>query len=93
MEAGLKVNAKKSFFGKAELKYLGYWITRDGIQPISKKVEVIKNLAPPLKKCGLCRFIGMVNYYHNMWIRCSDVLTPLAHLMSKDAKWQAVDRN
>ncbi len=26
-EAGLKVNAKKSFFGKSELKYLGYWIT------------------------------------------------------------------
>ena len=26
-EAGLKVNAKKSFFGRGELEYLGYWIT------------------------------------------------------------------
>ena len=26
-QAGLKVNAKKSFFAKAELEYLGYWIT------------------------------------------------------------------
>ena len=26
-EAGLKVNAKKSFFGRSELEYLGYWIT------------------------------------------------------------------
>ena len=26
-DAGLKVNAKKSFFGRAELEYLGYWIT------------------------------------------------------------------
>jgi hypothetical protein len=26
-EAGLKVNAKKSFFGKEELEYLGYWIS------------------------------------------------------------------
>ncbi len=32
--AGLKVNAKKSFFGKGELEYLGYWITREGIQPV-----------------------------------------------------------
>ncbi len=30
----------------------------------------------------------MVNYYYDMWIRCSDVLTLLTHLMSKDAKWQ-----
>jgi hypothetical protein len=47
LQAGLKVNAKKSFFGRTELEYLGYWITRDGIQPVSKKVEAIKNIAPP----------------------------------------------
>ena len=46
-QAGLKVNAQKSFFGRSELEYLGYWITRDGIQPVAKKVEVIKNIAPP----------------------------------------------
>ena len=26
-DAGLKVNAQKSFFGRDELEYLGYWIT------------------------------------------------------------------
>jgi hypothetical protein len=36
-DAGLKVNARKSFFGKEELEYLGYWIMRAGIQPIAKK--------------------------------------------------------
>ena len=41
----VKINAKKSFFGREELKYLGYWISRKGIQPISKKVEAIKNFA------------------------------------------------
>ena len=35
--AGLKVNAKKSFFARSELEYLGYWITREGIQPLQKK--------------------------------------------------------
>src|SRR5210317_2092281 len=43
--AGLKVNATKSYFAKHELEYLGYWITRDGIQPVSKKVEAIQNIA------------------------------------------------
>jgi hypothetical protein len=68
-EAGLKVNAKKSFFGKDKLEYLGYWITRKGIQPVSKKVEAIKNIAPPTTKRELRQFIGIVNYYQDMWIR------------------------
>jgi hypothetical protein len=27
-EAGLKINATKSFFARSKLEYLGYWITR-----------------------------------------------------------------
>ena len=49
-EAGLKINAKKSFFARTELEYLGYWITRDGIRPTSKKINAINNIAPPKTK-------------------------------------------
>ena len=43
-KAGLKVNARKSFFAQPKLEYLGYWITRDGIQPQPKKIEgIVKN--------------------------------------------------
>ena len=87
-EAGLKVNAKKLFFARTELEYLGYWITRDGIRPTSKKVDAISNIAPPKTKKELCSFIGMVNYYCDMWIRRSHVLAPLAALTSKTAKWK-----
>ena len=48
-EAGLKINASKSSFCQTELEYLGYWITRHGIQPVAKKAEAIlkiKELAP-----------------------------------------------
>jgi len=48
--AGLKVNAKKSIFGKSELEYLGYWITREGIQPMPKKVQAIFAIQPPKDK-------------------------------------------
>ena len=74
-EAGLKVNAKKSFFAKPELEYLGYWITRQGIQPVQKKVKAIEDIATPTDKRQLRRFIGMVNYYRDMWIRRSDLPT------------------
>ena len=36
-EAGLKVNANKSFFGRSELEYLGFWITRKGIMHYLRK--------------------------------------------------------
>jgi hypothetical protein len=90
-EAGLKVNARKSFFAKTELEYLGYWITRDGIQPLAKKVEAIKAMTEPNTKSELRKFIGMVNYYRDMWIRRSHTLAPLTKLCSKEAKWQWTD--
>jgi RNase H-like domain found in reverse transcriptase/Reverse transcriptase (RNA-dependent DNA polymerase)/Integrase zinc binding domain len=86
-DSGLKVNANKSFFGKPELEYLGYWITRNGIQPVTKKIDAILNIDVPKTKRELRRFIGMVNYYRDMWIRRSDILCPLTKLVSNSAKW------
>jgi hypothetical protein len=45
-ETGLKINANKSHFAVSENEYLGYWITRNGIQPVPKKVEAIQCIAP-----------------------------------------------
>ena len=67
-DAGLKVNAKKSFFAWTELEYLGYWITREGIQPLPKKVEAMHKIAEPKTCKELRRFIGMVNYYQDITI-------------------------
>ena len=92
-KAGLKVNAKKSFFGQHELEYLGYWITRQGIQPCQSKVTAIQQLAAPKTKKELRKFIGMVNYYRDMWIRRSDVLAPLAALTSKSTPWKWTEQH
>ena len=41
-EVGLKVNANKSHFAEFEIEYLGYWITRQGIQPLPKRSKLCK---------------------------------------------------
>ena len=87
-KAGLKVNAKKSFFARSELEYLGYWITREGIQPVTKKVDALLRIAEPKNRKELRQFIGIINYYRDMWVRRSHVLAPLARLTSKTVKWQ-----
>ena len=58
-DAGLKVNAQKLFFGRTELEHLGFWITQDGVQPLPKKVEAIKNIAMPKNKKDIRSFVGI----------------------------------
>ena len=86
-QAGLKVNAKKSFFARSELEFLGYWISRDGIQPVKEKVAAIMNIDEPKNRRQLRSFIGIVNYYRDMWFRRSHILAPLAALTSNSTKW------
>ena len=59
--AGLKINASKSCFAAHELEYLGFWISRDGIQPLAAKVDAIKKMAKPKNRRALRSFIKMIN--------------------------------
>ena len=34
----IKCNIDRSFFGKTEMEYLGFQVTRDGVKPINKKI-------------------------------------------------------
>ena len=76
--AGLKVNAAKSFFCTHEIEYLGYILTRDGIKPQHKKVQAILTLNPPNSVKELRSFLRMVQYYRDMWAKRSEMLAPLS---------------
>jgi hypothetical protein len=80
--AGLKVNADKSKFCAHETEYLGYILTRDGIKPQTNKIEAILAINPPTNVKELRRFLGMVQYYRDMWMRRSEMLAPLTDLSS-----------
>jgi hypothetical protein len=45
--AVMRVNISKSKFFAEQVEYLEYWITRQGIQPMSNKVEAILNIQAP----------------------------------------------
>ncbi len=59
-DAGLKVIAAKSTFCALEIEYLGYVLTRDGIEPQSNKVQAILAIKPPTGVKQLRHFLGMV---------------------------------
>ena len=73
-KANFRARVDKCFFARPELEYLGYIITRSGIQPQPKKVEAIVRLQAPKTRKQLRHFLGMVNYYRDMWRRRSHTL-------------------
>jgi hypothetical protein len=72
--AGKRVNISKSKFFAVQIEYLGYWITRQGIQPMRNKVEAILNIKMPKKRKELRQFIDIVNYYRDMWFCRNEIL-------------------
>ncbi len=92
-DAGLKVNAAKSLFDAHEIEYLGYILTRKGIKPQPKKMQVILTLSPPNKVKELRHFLGMVQYYRDMWARCSEMLAPLTDLLGECGEMKITKMN
>ncbi len=87
-KAGLKVNLKKSFIANTKLKYLRYWITRGSIKQLTKKVDATQKLAAPKTCQKLHSLIGLLNYYHDMWLKRSELLAPLLALLSTKIKYK-----
>jgi hypothetical protein len=76
-KAGLRINTDKSTFCTITTEYLSYTLTREGIKPQNNKVQAILALKPPTNVKELRRFLGMVQYYRDMWIQRSKMLAPL----------------
>ena len=56
------------------MEYLGSWVTHIGIKPPDKKIETINNMTPTTTRKAFNKFIGLVNYYNNVWARLSHML-------------------
>jgi hypothetical protein len=87
--AGLKVNAAKSFF----IEYLSYMLTRGGIKPQIKKVQAILAIKPPNNVKELRHFLGMVQYYRDMWAKRSEMLARLSDLVGECGETKSTRKN
>jgi len=92
-EAGLKVNAAKSCFCTHEIEYLSYILTRGGIKPQQKKVQAILALNPLNNVKELRHFLGMVQYYRDMWAKCSEMLAPSSDLVGECRETKTTRKN
>jgi hypothetical protein len=70
-------------FCALEIEYLRYVLTRDGVKPQSNKVQAILAIKPPTGVRQLRHFLGMVQYYRDLWARQSNMLAPLTLLIGE----------
>jgi hypothetical protein len=85
-EKGFRANLRKSFFMQKQVEYLGWLLTTNGLKPQPKKIKAMKRIQPPKNTKQLKMFLGMVNFYRNLWPKRSETLAPLNKIASKHGK-------
>ena len=60
---GITINRQKTRFGLPKVKYLGHWVTTQGILPLPDRISAIRDVPVPGSKVQLQRYRGMINYY------------------------------
>ena len=86
-EKGLKINKNKCQFMLSEIKFLGYRLNKQGLQPQPEKVNAIKLAPQPENVSQLRAYLGLVNYYSKFVPNLSQTLAPLNKLLKKNEKW------
>ena len=68
-------------------------LTREGIKPQPKKVQAVLTLKPPTNVKELRHFLGMVQYYQDMWAKRSEMLAPLTDLVGECGETKTTRKN
>lgn len=83
---GLKLNPGKCVLGKNSVKFLGCFITAEGVRPLPDKVEAIANFPKPETISQLRRFLAMINFYRRFLPHAAKMQIPLNGLLTNCKK-------
>ena len=76
------MNADKHSFGLDEINSLVNIVTPEGFKPDPKKIKAIQGMERPTTVTEVRRFIGMIQYYRDLWPKRSHTLQPFTAVSS-----------
>ena len=82
-EAGLRLKPSKCHFALPQVQYLGYLISKDGVQPDPSKVKAVTSYPTSSNATEVREFLGIANYYQRFVEGFSATATPLYQLTRK----------
>ena len=87
--SNLKLSTTKCCLCQTDVTYLGYVVTRNGIEPDPKKIEAVWSWPVPLNVQELHSFLGLCSYYRRFVRDFAKMAKPLHSLTQKNAsfKW------
>ena len=81
-EFGIIINPTKCVLGVPSLHFLGHLLDSQGIRPLEEKVAAVQSFVQPESRSNLCKFVGLINFYHCFIPNCTRILQPLNSLLS-----------
>lgn len=90
-EFNLKIQIDKCKFFAKSTEYLGHVLTRDGIKPNEKKIEVIRNIHLPKTPKQIKSFLGITGYYRKFIKDYAKVAQPMTKYLKKNNKLNLED--
>ena len=77
----------KCEFLQKEVEFLSHTVSAAGLQPNSKKVEVVKQHPVPKDRSELKSYLGICNYYRKFIEGFAKIAHPLHDLLKKDVPY------
>ncbi|GFT27342.1 retrovirus-related Pol polyprotein from transposon 17.6 [Trichonephila clavipes] len=83
----LHANRDKCYFACDRVKYLGFWITKDGIEANQEKISAIQKTPVPTNVKEVQSLIQTCSWFRRYIPNFADIARPLSSLTKNEVQW------
>ncbi|KAJ8579185.1 hypothetical protein ON010_g6 [Phytophthora cinnamomi] len=83
-DAGLTLKLKKCNFAMSSMEDLGHELSADGVRPLHRLVNAVRDFPTPVNAKGIKRFVHLAGYYRRFVINFGTLMAPMTKLLRKN---------